>query len=169
MWITYIENSIQKLCLFRIKVITFEIADLSSRQARTHTAHVEKLDSVLYFPPIEATLNYLWEMMATQRDFWGLAESKHLSCLQENQEAGCQELEAGQHHLSTQESDRTSNTRKNSKYAKEKKAIETSQHWFMNSKLHLSHLIVFYNVMSSLVDEGRAVNFLYLDLRKTFD
>lgn len=43
----------------------------------------------------------------------------------------------------------------------------SSQHGFMKSCL--PNLITFYNEVATLVDEGRAVGFVYLDFSKAFD
>jgi len=50
-----------------------------------------------------------------------------------------------------------------------KKIIRSSQHGFMKGKSYLTNMVAFHYVMTSWVDEGRAVNVVYLDLRKSFD
>ncbi|KAK4826426.1 hypothetical protein QYF61_008959 [Mycteria americana] len=49
-----------------------------------------------------------------------------------------------------------------SRHIKDKKIIRSSQHGFAKGKSCLTNLIIFYNEMSGLVDEGRAVDIVYL-------
>ncbi|GAB0183700.1 mitochondrial enolase superfamily member 1 [Grus japonensis] len=56
-----------------------------------------------------------------------------------------------------------------SKYMKDKKLIESSQHGFMEGKSCFTNLRAFYNELTSLMDEGRTVVVVYLDFRTTFD
>lgn len=56
-----------------------------------------------------------------------------------------------------------------SRYMKDKKTIGRSQHGFTKGKSCLTNLISFYNDMTSLMDEGRAVDIVYLDFSKAFD
>jgi len=55
------------------------------------------------------------------------------------------------------------------KQVEEKKAIRSSQHGFTKEKSCLTNLIAFYNGMTGWVDEGTAVDVVYLDFSKTFD
>ncbi|GAB0186732.1 mitochondrial enolase superfamily member 1 [Grus japonensis] len=56
-----------------------------------------------------------------------------------------------------------------SKHVEEKKFIGCGQHGFTKGKSCLTNLIAFYDGMTSWVDEGRAVDTVYLDFSKAFD
>ena len=47
--------------------------------------------------------------------------------------------------------------------------IRPSQHGFMNGRSCLTNLISFYDKVTHLVDEGKAVDVVYLDFSKAFD
>ena len=52
---------------------------------------------------------------------------------------------------------------------KDKKVIGSSQHGFTKGKSCLISMITFYDETTGLVDEGRAVDIVYLDFHKAFD
>lgn len=56
-----------------------------------------------------------------------------------------------------------------SRHMKDKKVIRSSCNGFMKGKLCLTNIIAFYNKVASLVDEGRAVDVVYLDFSKALD
>ena len=47
--------------------------------------------------------------------------------------------------------------------------IRPSQHGFMNGRSCLTNLMSFYDKVTRLVDEGKAVDVVYLDFSKAFD
>jgi len=55
------------------------------------------------------------------------------------------------------------------KQVEENKVIMSSQHGFTKGKSYLTSLIAFYDDMTGWVDEGRAVDVVYLDFSKAFD
>jgi len=52
---------------------------------------------------------------------------------------------------------------------KDSEVIRSSQHGFMKRKPCLTNLITFCNEVTTLVDEGTAVGFIYFDFSKAFD
>ncbi|GAB0177390.1 mitochondrial enolase superfamily member 1 [Grus japonensis] len=56
-----------------------------------------------------------------------------------------------------------------SRHMKDKKVTGSSQHGFTKGKSYLTDLINFYDEMTSLVDKGKTVNIVYLDLSKAFN
>ncbi|CAM5084468.1 unnamed protein product [Eretmochelys imbricata] len=55
------------------------------------------------------------------------------------------------------------------KHFKERKVIRNSQHGFTKGKSCLTNLIAFYDEITGSVDEGKAVDVLFLDFSKAFD
>jgi len=55
------------------------------------------------------------------------------------------------------------------KQVEEKKVIRSSQHGFTKEKSCLTNLIALYDGTTRWIDEGRAVDVLYLDFSKAFD
>ncbi|CAM5110239.1 unnamed protein product [Eretmochelys imbricata] len=55
------------------------------------------------------------------------------------------------------------------KHLEERKVIRNSQHGFTKGKSCLTHLIAFYDKITGSVDEGKAVDVLFLDFSKAFD
>lgn len=49
------------------------------------------------------------------------------------------------------------------------KLIKSSQHWFTKGKSCLTNTIAFCHVAATCMDEGRAVDTVYLNFRKAFD
>ncbi|CAM5099452.1 unnamed protein product [Eretmochelys imbricata] len=55
------------------------------------------------------------------------------------------------------------------KHFEERKVIRKSQHGFTKGKSCLTNLIAFYDEITGSVDEGKAVDLLFLDFSKAFD
>ncbi|CAM5106274.1 unnamed protein product, partial [Eretmochelys imbricata] len=55
------------------------------------------------------------------------------------------------------------------KHLEERKVIRNSQHGFTKGKSCLTNLIAFYDEITGSVDEGKAVDMLFLDFSKVFD
>jgi len=52
---------------------------------------------------------------------------------------------------------------------KDNQGIRPSQHGFMKGRSCLTNLISFYDQVTRLVNEGKAVDVIYLDFSKAFD
>jgi len=52
---------------------------------------------------------------------------------------------------------------------KDNQGIRPSQHGFMKGRSCLTNFISFYDQVTRLVDEGKAVNGVHLDFSKAFD
>jgi len=55
------------------------------------------------------------------------------------------------------------------RHVKDNQGIRPSQHGFMKGRSCLTNLIFFYDQVTLLVDEGKAVEVIYLDFSKAFD
>ncbi|KAK4823087.1 hypothetical protein QYF61_025709 [Mycteria americana] len=55
------------------------------------------------------------------------------------------------------------------RHVQDNQVIRPSQHAFMKSRSCLTNLISFYDKVTSLMDEGKAVDVVYLDFSKAFD
>jgi len=55
------------------------------------------------------------------------------------------------------------------RHVKDNQGIRPSQHGFMKGRSCLTNLISFYDQVTHLVDEGKAVDVVYLDFSKAFD
>jgi len=54
-------------------------------------------------------------------------------------------------------------------HVRDNQGIRSSQHGFMKGRSCLTNLISFYDQVNRLMDEGKAVDFIYLDFSKVFD
>jgi len=54
-------------------------------------------------------------------------------------------------------------------HVKDNQGIRPSQHGFMKGRSCLTNMISFYDQVTCLVDEGKAVDDIYLDFSETFD
>ncbi|GAB0180808.1 mitochondrial enolase superfamily member 1 [Grus japonensis] len=55
------------------------------------------------------------------------------------------------------------------KHVQDNQGIRPSQHGFMKGRSCLTNLISFYDLVTRLVDEEKAVDVIYLDFSKAFD
>jgi len=54
-------------------------------------------------------------------------------------------------------------------HVQDNQGIRPNQHGFMKDRSCLTNLISFYGQVTRLVDEGKAVDVVYLDFRRAFD
>ena len=54
-------------------------------------------------------------------------------------------------------------------HVQDKQVIKPSQHEFMKGRSCLTNLICFYDKVTHLMDEGKAVDVVFLDFSKAFD
>jgi len=54
-------------------------------------------------------------------------------------------------------------------HVKDSQGFRPSQHGFVKGRYCLTDLISFYNQVTHLVDEGKTVDVVYLDISKAFD
>jgi len=54
-------------------------------------------------------------------------------------------------------------------HVRDNQGIRPSQHWFVKGRSCLTSLISFYDQVTHLVDEGKAVDVIYVVFRKAFD
>jgi len=106
----------------------------------------------------KASLNNLWSILVTGRSAQRLEESKYHSCLQEGQEEGPREPQAGQPHLDLWENDGATNSEN---HFQDKNIIRSNQHGGTKRKSCLTNMIDFYSEMTGLVDQGIAADIIY--------
>ena len=55
------------------------------------------------------------------------------------------------------------------RHVRDSRGISPSQHGFTKGRSCLTNLISFYDLVTCLVDEGKAADMVYLDFSKAFD
>lgn len=103
--------------------------------------------------------------MITGRAVWGQEESKCHTYQWEGREEVCRKLQASQSHLISWEDDRATNPGK----LFQTHAKQESHDGLLKGKSYLTNLINFYSEMTSLENEGRTVDIVYLELIKALD
>jgi len=111
-------------------------------------------------------LSIIFEQLREVPEDWRKADV--IPVFRESQEGGPRELQASQPHLSPWEGDGAVNSGNHfpDTFHKDTKVIRSSQHGFTKGMSCLTRLINFYGKMTGLVDEGRAVDSVYLDFSK---
>jgi len=133
--------------------------------AGMHSQVLRELTDVIA-EPLSITFERSWRTGEVPQ---GLEESQCHSNLQKGKEGGPRELQAGQPHLHPGKGDGAAHSGGHQQASGGKEIISSSQHGFTKVKSCLTILAVFYDGVTGWVDEGRAVDVVYLDFSKAFD
>ena len=91
------------------------------------------------------------------------------SHLQEGSEGGSWELQASRPDLNFGVGHGVDCLECDTRCVQESEGIRPSKRGFMKGRSCLTNLISFYDLVTRLVDEGKAVDVVYLDFNKAFD